>query len=455
MACFWLKQHETTVKIPSIQEKDGIIYYKIHVAVGDVKWEVLHRYNDFFELHSHLMVDHGISKDILPAKKVIGSKSPEFIEIRRKGLESYLIKVLNFLKLTMPRIFIEFLNFHYYDVFFLLQSLAVKFYTHADNILSVSNKFNFNIIEMHAISACFKLPLPTESVIDKQYDFTHVLDFCSQMKMVDIKGSFNTYLQSNIVPNTLPFSLRNFKNIQILQLEEVCLDSIKDVGNLRNKLTDLTVVKSRMSHLSQILQCDVLHKSNLNNTQIWSNIVMMDLSYNFLTEIDQSIKLVPNLKHLVLNQNRFSSIPDLSCLTKLQTLSVCGNLITICNKVHQKLGNIINLNLAQNNITSLEGFSNLPTLQTLDLTCNAITNIEEIRYLSNIGKLQEINLTGNYVSTVIDYRIKVFEYFGGRAHELCLDNEQPSQQELDKVSIRKALKILNSGGMPDIMNTKR
>ncbi|KAL3289658.1 hypothetical protein HHI36_023066 [Cryptolaemus montrouzieri] len=136
MACFWLKSQETNVKIPTTQERDGVVFYKIQVFIGEISWNIPHRYNDFFELHSKLVSDHGVAKDILPSKKLIRSKCPEFIESRRQGLETYLQKVLKFLKLTMPRVFLEFLDFHIYDIFFLVQSLALKFYSEADVCLS-------------------------------------------------------------------------------------------------------------------------------------------------------------------------------------------------------------------------------------------------------------------------------------------------------------------------------
>lgn len=180
----------------------------------------------------------------------------------------------------------------------------------------------------------------------------------------------------------------------------------------------------------------------------------MDLSYNCLTEIDQTINVVPNLKILILDQNRFSNIPNLLELKNLTTLSICGNLITTCKQVHLNLGNISHLNLSQNSITTLEGFTKLYSLESLNLTGNNINNIEEIKYLSNLPCLEDLKLTGNNVSTIVDYRVKVLEYFGKRVEEICLDNEQPLQPELDKVSIRRALKILKEGELPEILNNR-
>lgn len=143
MACFWIHQSETNVKIGKVEDVASVTYYRIEVEVADVKWTVAHRYSEFYELHNHLVADHGVSRDLLPPKKAIRNKSPEFIESRRKGLENYLKCMLNYLKITMPRPFVEFLDFHVYDIFFLLRNLAAHLFTEADVVLSSSKAYTF------------------------------------------------------------------------------------------------------------------------------------------------------------------------------------------------------------------------------------------------------------------------------------------------------------------------
>lgn len=151
MACFWLNQSETKINIPSVEEIRAATYYRIEVQVATVNWFVLRRYSEFYNLHNQLITEHGLSKDILPPKKVIGNKTPEFIESRRQGLENYLRVLLNYLKITMPRIFVEFLNFHLYDVFFLVRNLAAKLFEEADSILSSDKSYVFTPLEVNKI----------------------------------------------------------------------------------------------------------------------------------------------------------------------------------------------------------------------------------------------------------------------------------------------------------------
>lgn len=171
----------------------------------------------------------------------------------------------------------------------------------------------------------------------------------------------------------------------------------------------------------------------------------MDLSSNNLTEIDSSIKLVPNLRILILNHNKLSSISNLTVLPHLTHLSVSHNLIVVCDELHTKLGNVLSLDLSQNGISSLEGLSKLYSLECLDISCNNIADVVGMFCIGSLPCLENLILTGNSVATTIDYRVKILESFGDRAKEICLDNERPSQQELDKVAILRALRIAREG----------
>lgn len=114
--------------------------------------------------------------------KVIGNRSLPFLEQRQKELEKYLQKVLFFLQQRMCREFIEFLEFNKYDIVYLLQDLANIFFQQSELLLQFFNKrYEFSVLELHAITERLKLECPTNETIENIYDFTHVVDFCSQL----------------------------------------------------------------------------------------------------------------------------------------------------------------------------------------------------------------------------------------------------------------------------------
>ena len=174
----------------------------------------------------------------------------------------------------------------------------------------------------------------------------------------------------------------------------------------------------------------------------------MDFSYNYLEDIDETIKLVPNVKILNLSHNKICYISDLSSLTCLSHLYIAGNFIKECDNLHTKLGKIVYIDISQNNISSLTGFRKLYSLETFNVSCNNITKIDDVTYIGNLPCLENLILTGNKVATIVDYRSKVFQCFGSRANDICLDNEKPSQVELDKAAVFNALSIVRDGKTP-------
>lgn len=88
----------------------------------------------------------------------------------------------------MCREFIEFLELNKYDIVYLLQDLANIFYQQSELLLQFFNKrYEFSVLELHAISERLKLPCPSNETIENIYDFTHVVDFCSQVERLTVK----------------------------------------------------------------------------------------------------------------------------------------------------------------------------------------------------------------------------------------------------------------------------
>lgn len=82
--------HHVEAAIETTEQSDGVTLYVITISVGTVKWTVKQRYNAFAELHDKLVSNHGLARDLLPPKKIIGNKDPAFIEKRRIDLQLYL-----------------------------------------------------------------------------------------------------------------------------------------------------------------------------------------------------------------------------------------------------------------------------------------------------------------------------------------------------------------------------
>lgn len=81
---------EVSIPLYENDNEDKVTRYLIQIRIGDFFWRVSHRYSTFADLHEALVSSHGIAKDLLPPKKIIGNKNIDFIKKRQKCLEEYL-----------------------------------------------------------------------------------------------------------------------------------------------------------------------------------------------------------------------------------------------------------------------------------------------------------------------------------------------------------------------------
>ncbi|KAL5241514.1 hypothetical protein ACI65C_008924 [Semiaphis heraclei] len=447
MSCYVQHCNECNIAICKAETNtDGITYYHITVNIGDVTWSVQKRYKEFLELHKKLVNEHTVTKDILPGKKIIGNKDPNFIEIRRVGLEIYLQTVLSFLQKSMPEELLEFLEFHKYDVILIVKKLAVEFFKNGDDYLLNDNGFNFNVLLLYAISERLKLPCPDSE--NNEYNFSHVLDFCSKFKYLAIKGGNHYVGTSNIIYNKLSFELSSFKNVNKFECYNIAYNMIYNLMTLRNTVRIITVYNSKLRTPEDILLCDNVHKEwsyDMDSSMIWNKVKVVDFSWNEISTLKSLTVLTPNVKTINLNGNLLNTIEDLSPLSYLSHLSLSSNNITEVSNLHTKLGNVICLNLSSNKISNLEAFSKLFSLEMLDLGSNLVEDIDQLQHLSGLQNMNYLVLSGNPVSTVVDYRIKVLGILKKNTSDFCLDNERPTQKELDTVAIMHAIKVAKEG----------
>lgn len=81
---------------------------------------------------------------------------------------------------------------------------------------------------------------PSTEKQDQMYDFSHILDFCSQLRALNIEGSYEKLGTSNIVPNELQFDLVPFKSLIDLKILGVPMACIQSVGKYINTFLFIT-----------------------------------------------------------------------------------------------------------------------------------------------------------------------------------------------------------------------
>lgn len=476
MACFFNHPNDTTIKIPRNIDINGITFYDIHITIGSISWTVQHRYKEFVELHEKLVSGQSIARDLLPPKKVyficyyalqfiqphctisiipllniiaqsqiicvhsltififfflqvIGNRCPTFLENRQANLEKYLQKVLIFLQFTMCREFVEFCAFNQYDIIYILQDMAEKFYNRDH-----STHHEFSALELHAITERLKLPCPAlTNGIQNVYDFSHVLDYCSQLDAVTVRPHQQKQQKkladeqpltddpnqaigtSNIVPSHLKFDMNAFRNLRKLTIVSVSTETICDADWLRSSLVHLAVHHTAVTQLNQILLCDCVHRTVafdtvLDESKLWQRLEVADFSMNAIDGIDSTMMLLPRLRKLSLSSNHIAMLSNVDCLPYLSALSLSDNRLTECVDCHLQLGNLISLDLGQNQLKSLNGFRKMYSLVRLDVSCNAIDEVDEVDSIAKLPCLEELILTGNPVATTVGKLVWCFGF---------------------------------------------
>lgn len=109
-----------------------------------------HRYKEFDALHTQLVLNHGLRKDLLPAKKIIGNKDPEFIERRREDLEVYIKKIVQFLEKALPLEVCSFLEFEEYEVYSIIRKMAAEVYTTGETKLMTEKSLSMNPLQVNS-----------------------------------------------------------------------------------------------------------------------------------------------------------------------------------------------------------------------------------------------------------------------------------------------------------------
>ena len=257
----WLASTESVIiSIPEAINEDNITFYELQIKIEDIEWSVKRRFREFVELHDKI-VEHGVDKDSLPHKKLIGNKDPSFIMKRRRELESYLQSVFRFLQHSLPQELAIFLHLSNYDRHYILRKMASQQY---DCIASeiVRDDIELTPLELFSLSQRLRTPCPPQEISEeKRYDFTIVADFVCGLNSLKIKGGSEVVGTSNIILNDLNFDLVAFKSLTKLVLVDIncCPERIESLGLTRKTLKHLEASKCGLKSIADMLLCDTHH----------------------------------------------------------------------------------------------------------------------------------------------------------------------------------------------------
>uniref|UniRef100_A0A8C5AML1 Nischarin n=1 Tax=Gadus morhua TaxID=8049 RepID=A0A8C5AML1_GADMO len=407
--------------------------YVIQVTDGAHRWTVKHRYSDFHELHEKLSADWQVDKQLLPPKKMLGKNSPGLVERRRRELEVYLQTLfLRLLSSATPPPLASFLHFDLYERSGVAAALAEALFHRGEDLLAGGQVYCLRPLQLHSVWE--QLHLSTPSGPELHTHLAHILDFTCRLRYLKIQGTQGPIGTSNIQESSLTFDLSIFKSL--LHVSECSSQQIQGLPSLRRTLVTCSVhhtTPSMMAILapeaSEFPQWEAESAEGAGPGShvtavipLWSKLTTLDLSHNTITEIDASVKLVPEVEFLDLSHNQLQSVDHLQYLYNLIHLDLSYNSLEVLQSAHTRLGNIQTLNLAGNRLETLSGLNKLYSLVNLDLSHNLIAQLQEVRSVAGLPCLERLSLTHNPLCCSPDYRTRTLALFWDRAAEVqpCL-----------------------------------
>nr|XP_012626978.1 nischarin isoform X3 [Microcebus murinus] len=429
---------------------DTYTVYIIQVTDGSHEWTVKHRYSDFHDLHEKLVAERKIDKNLLPPKKIIGKNSRSLVEKREKDLEVYLQMLLAAFPGVAPRVLAHFLHFHFYEINGITAALAEELFEKGEQLLGAGEVFAIRPLQLYAVTEQLLQGKPTCTSGDAKTDLGHILDFTCRLKYLKVSGTEGPFGTSNIQEQFLPFDLSIFKSLHQVEISHCDAKHIRGLVTSKPTLATMSIRFSATS-MKEVLVPEALEFDEWEpeGTALegpvtaviptWQALTALDLSHNSISEIDESVKLIPKIEFLDLSHNGLLVVDNLQHLYNLVHLDLSYNKLCSLEGVHTKLGNIKTLNLAGNLLESLSGLHKLYSLVNLDLSNNRIEQMEEVRSIGSLPCLEHVALLNNPLSIIPDYRTKVLAQFGDRASEVCLDDTVTTEKELDTVEVLKAI----------------
>ncbi|XP_060080587.1 nischarin-like [Ylistrum balloti] len=430
-----------TVRIKGSETVENHTVYTVEVSVGSYTWTVKHRYNDFLLLHEKLVSVCKIDKTLLPPKKIFGNQSEGFIKKRQAELEAYLQTVLYYVAHKVPPVLATFLEFNRYEIHGITQGMAEDLYNRGDVLLQSREMYEVTPLQLFSLTERLKLPEPTCDSGDVKKDIGHILDFITRVKYLKVVGNTDPVGSSNIDMSQLKFDLSLFKSLQCLEVSFSIALQISGIDTIKQTMDRITLHYC-VSKIRDILLQDLPQWKADDGTLLvsyWDKLTEADFSHNTITDIDDSVQLMPRVEVLNLAHNHIKSIQHLNWLSRLTYLDLSYNTFRSLDALHTKIGNLKTLILAGNKLDSLQGLSKLFSLENLDVSHNEISQMTEVLHVCKLPCLEELHMNNNPVTTVLDYRTKVLSMFMDRASEVILDDHKPSQKELDTVAVLQAI----------------
>uniref|UniRef100_A0A8C0R8S3 Serine/threonine-protein kinase 11-interacting protein n=1 Tax=Canis lupus dingo TaxID=286419 RepID=A0A8C0R8S3_CANLU len=211
-----------------------------------------------------------------------------------------------------------------------------------------------------------------------------------------------------------PIKIFPFKSLRQLELRGVPLHCLRGLCGIYSQLETLICSRSIQALEELLSACG----GDLCSALPWLALVSANFSYNALTSLDSSLRLLSALRFLNLSHNQVQDCEGfLMDLSELYHLDISYNHLHLVPRVGPSgvaLGTLI---LRGNELRSLQGLEQLKNLRHLDLAYNLLEGHRELAPLWLLAELRKLYLEGNPLWFHPAHRAATAQYLSPRARD--------------------------------------
>jgi len=185
-----------------------------------------------------------------------------------------------------------------------------------------------------------------------------------------------------------------------------------DVHSTAQTISSVSTLKPDVKQPNWVYSVTVLNLDNqflskVGGVELMKNLKWATMNNNCITKLE-GIDLCSNLEELHMKNNCIKKLDGLHKLTKVVTLDFSGNFISsLEGSVFKQLKKLESLSIEDNNISTLFGLTEASALTELFVGNNKLLFLREVFYLKCLANLVILDMFGNSMSQVENYRLFV------------------------------------------------
>lgn len=228
-----------------------------------------------------------------------------------------------------------------------------------------------------------------------------------------------------------PIKIFPFKSLRQLELRGVPIHSLCGLRGIYSQLETLVCNRSIQALEELLSACG----GDLCSALPWLALLSADFSYNALSNLDSSLRLLSALRFLNLSHNHIQDCKGfLMDLSELYHLDISYNHLRLVPRMGPSGAALGTLILRANELRSLQGLEQLKNLRHLDVAYNLLEGHTELAPLWLLAELRKLYLEGNPLWFHPAHRATTAQYLSPRArdaaHGFLLDGKVLSLKDL-------------------------